>query len=107
MLDTLTSASIIIPMKDNDGSDNSPIIERTIRTLCETHGGATAWEAKGFWVNNSGRLFKDDVMVIQSAMTKQEGNREALRELARGILADTDQEAVFVSHAGGDVEIIE
>jgi len=107
MLDTLTSASIIIPVKDNDGSDNSSIIERTIRTLCETHGGATAWEAKGFWVNQKGRLFKDDVMVIQSAMTKQEGNREALRELARGILSDTDQEAVFVSHAGGDVEIIE
>ena len=107
MVDTLNTASIIIPLKDNDGSDNSQVIERTIRTLCETHDGATAWEAKGYWVNPKGKLFKDDVTVIQSAMTKQEGNREALRELARDILSDTDQEAVYVSHPGGDVEIIE
>jgi hypothetical protein len=106
MLDTLTTATIIVPLKDNDGSDNSPIIERTIRTFCETHGGATAWDAQGYWVSPEGRLYEDGVKVIQSAMTKQEGNREALRELARDILADTDQEAVFISHPGGDVEII-
>lgn len=58
-------------------------------------------------MNNTGRLFKDDVIVIQSAMTKQEGNREARRELVRSIIDETNQLAIFVSHAGGDVDIIE
>lgn len=107
MLDALNTATIIVPLKDNDGSDNSAVIDRTIRSLCETHGGATSWVAKGYWVNANGKLFADDVVVIQSAMTKSEGNREALRALAALVLADTDQEAVYVSYPGGEVEIID
>lgn len=107
MLDNLNTATIIIPVRDNDGSDNAAVIERTIRALCETHGGATAWNASGYWVSPEGRLYQDDVRVIQSAMTKTDANKSALRALARDVLADTDQEAVYVSYAGGEVEIID
>ena len=103
----LNTAQIIIPKTDNDGSDNSDVIERTITDLCSLYGGATVWDANGFWTNEAGRLYKDEVSVIQSAMTKSRKNRDALRNLAQAILTDTDQEAVYVSHADGAVEIIE
>jgi len=52
----LHQASIIIPLHDNDGSDNAPVIERTIRSLIGAFGGATAWNAEGFWMNAEQRL---------------------------------------------------
>lgn len=107
MLDNLNTATIIIPLLDNDGSDNSAVIDRTIRALCATHGGATAWDAAGYWASPEGQLYKDGVKVIQSAMTKSDDNRSSLRALALDVLADTDQEAVYVSYAGGEVEIID
>lgn len=107
MLGSLKTATIIVPLKDNDGSDNGAVIERAISTLCRQYGGATSWEGKGYWINAGGRLFADDVMVIQSAMTKTDEAKSALRDLARTVLAQTDQEAVFISHADGDVEILD
>lgn len=53
--------------------------------------GATAWNASGFWVSPEGRLYEDDVRVIQSAVTKSDANEASLRALAQDILSDTDQ----------------
>lgn len=97
---------LIIPALDNDGSDNSAIIEKNIAELCKLYGGATVYTAEGFWINEAGRLFKDDVKVLVSAATDKDSAKAQLRELAKDILAATDQEAVFLS-VGGDAEIIE
>lgn len=97
---------IIIPLRDNDGSDNAPILDRAIRALCGQFGGATVYAAKGYWLNDEGRLFVDDVAVIVSSATDADTATAAVRDLARDVLAATDQEAVFVS-VGGKAEIIE
>ncbi len=99
-------AELIIPKTDNDGSDNSALIETSIARMCNLYGGATVYDAAGFWTNEEGRLFKDDVAVIVSAATDMNDAKEELRALAAQILDATDQEAVFLS-VGGDAEIIE
>jgi hypothetical protein len=97
---------IIIPVHDNDGSDNADVLDRTIRRMCTLFGGATVYQARGFWLNDEGRLFIDDVNVVVSAATKVDEAREALRALARDVLSLTDQESVFIS-IDGAAEIIE
>lgn len=99
-------AKLIIPSKDNAGNDLSEIVERNIVAMCKLYGGATAYEARGYWVNDAGRLFADPVVVICSQATTKAKAQEDLRELARDILAETDQEAVFLS-VSGEAEIIE
>ncbi|MBT3142927.1 molybdenum cofactor biosynthesis protein MoaE [Ruegeria litorea] len=97
---------LIIPTHDNDGSDNAVIIESAVADLCKLYGGATVYAASGFWVNDAGRLFEDQVKVLVSAATDKDAAKAELRNLAKDILEITDQEAVFVS-VGGEAEIIE
>ena len=96
---------LIIPNNDNDGSDNSATIESTIKQLCGMYGGCTAYSANGFWVNNEGRLFKDEVTVLIAAALENTKVDE-LREIAKGLLTHTDQEAIFMA-VGDQAEIIE
>lgn len=97
---------LVIPHRDNDGSDNGPVIESAIRRVCGVFGGATVFDARGYWLNAEGRLYVDPVAVIVSAATDREAARAELLALAREVLAATDQEAVFLS-VGGDAEIVE
>ncbi|AUQ92776.1 hypothetical protein PhaeoP24_04218 (plasmid) [Phaeobacter inhibens] len=97
---------LIIPTLDNDGSDNSAIIERNIAQMCKLYGGATVTDAKGYWINDEGRLFEDAVKVLVSATTDKDSAMAELEKLAQDILDATDQEAVFLS-VGGEAKIIE
>ncbi|RAI01081.1 molybdenum cofactor biosynthesis protein MoaE [Acuticoccus sediminis] len=97
---------IIIPNLDNDGSSNADVLDRAIGNVCTLFGGATVYAAKGYWLNDEGRLYEDEVSVIVSASTDGDAAVDALRSLARDVLAVTDQEAVFIS-VGGKAEIIE
>jgi hypothetical protein len=97
---------IIIPRLDNDGSDNAETIRSVVAQMCGTFGGATVFDASGFWVNMEGRLYEDKVAVIVSAATSEADALEQMRALARMVLQVTDQEAVFLS-VNGKAEIIE
>jgi hypothetical protein len=99
-------AKLLIPAKDNSGADLTDIVERNIAAMCKLYGGATVYDARGYWVNEAGRLFVDPVVVICSQATSKADAKEDLRGLAKDILAATDQEAVFLSVAG-EAEIIE
>lgn len=96
---------IIIPLRDNDGADNASVIERAVGTFCAAFGGATAWDATGYWVNPEGKLYAEPVRVIVSAATDVAAAKQELAALARDVLDLTDQEAVFIS-LGGDADII-
>ena len=96
---------MIIPNQDNDGTDNALVIESTISQLCSMYGGCTAYAANGYWVNNAGRLFKDEVTVLVSAALEN-SKADELRAIARKALKHTDQEAIFIS-IGDKAEIIE
>lgn len=101
----MKKVEIIIPKQDNDGSDNSALIEKTIRQMCELYGGATVYEAKGYWISDSGQLYVDENRVIVAATTEAESS-DTIRDIAREVLDLTDQEAIFISD-GTKSEIIE
>lgn len=94
-------ATLIIPALDNDGSDNAAVIENAISAMVDMNGGATAWNAKGFWKNEDGKLYQDDVKIIQSATTQKSDS--FLDGLASLVLEATDQEAVYYSFDGQPV----
>lgn len=101
----MRTATIIIPKFDNDGSDNRPVIENTVRKFCEDFGGATVIDARGYWVNPEGQLFQDEVVKIESAGDPSAENNAKINAIADHILTETDQEAVFVSDFDGQVTI--
>ena len=94
-------ATIIIPVLDNDGTDNAPVIDQTLHAMIDMHGGATVWNAEGFWKSDEGKLYKDDVKIIQSATTAK--SDAFMDELAGLVLKATDQEAVYYSLDGRPV----
>ena len=96
---------VIIPKLDNDGSDNAAHIEGTIAMFCDLFGGATVFEAAGFWKDAEGTLYRDAVSVIASDTTRNDACDDLLA-LARDLLAVTDQKAVYVS-IDGKAEIVE
>ncbi|MDO6523282.1 molybdenum cofactor biosynthesis protein MoaE [Shimia thalassica] len=97
---------LVIPTLDNNGSDNAEIIRKSIAAMCQTFGGATVYDASGFWVNADGRLYEDGVKVIVSAATEENAALDLMRDIARDVLDATDQEAVFLA-VGDKAEIIE
>lgn len=97
---------LIIPVLDNDGSDNSAIIKAQTIALVKLYGGATTYDAKGAWVCSEGVLYEDDVKVLVSATTDKANAKEQMRKLAREVLETTDQLAVYFK-AGDDAEIVE
>lgn len=100
------TVELIIPALDNDGSDNTPVITKAIADFCKLYGGAAVYDAAGYWINENGRLFEDQVKVMVSAATDKASAKAELRSLAQDVLDATDQEAVFLS-VGGEAEVIE
>lgn len=99
-------AKLIIPTQDNEGNDMSNVVEQNILAMCKLYGGATVYEARGYWIGEGDRLYKDPVAVIISDAVNKTEAKDQLRALASKILSATDQEAVYIS-AGGETEIIE
>lgn len=94
----MKTTSIIIPNLNNDGSDNAAVIKNAISHMVDLNGGATTWGAKGFWKNDEGKLYADDVTVIQSASTLEDAAE--IDALAAAVLEATDQEAVYYDFDG-------
>ena len=97
---------LIIPRKDNDGSDNAAVIRAAITRFCETFGGATVLDGAGYWLDAEGTLYEDQIALIMSAATEATAARDELVSIARRVLDLTDQKAVFLS-VNGKAEIIE
>jgi hypothetical protein len=90
--------SIIIPVRDNDGSDNADVIDRVTEELIDTFGGATLFQAQGAWKAPDGTLYKEPVTVIESA--GEIARPEEMDRLADLVLQATDQLAVMVKSDG-------
>jgi len=94
----MKKATLIIPMTDNDGSDNTAVILQAISHMVDVNGGATVWNAQGYWKNEDGKLYVDGVKIIESATIQNDDH--AMQERADLVLQATDQEAVYYSFDG-------
>lgn len=97
---------IVIPHRDNDGTDNADVIKNAIKHLCSAFGGGTVLHGEGHWVAPDGQLYVGPVAVITSTATDREQARAEMVSLAKRVMAFTDQKAVFIS-IDGDGDIVE
>lgn len=83
--------------KDNKNQSLKTLNEFYIQKFCETFGGATAYDGKGYWVSPSGEKFVEDVTVCECFVkTPLFLKRRQIKTLAKKYKHDAKQEAVSV-----------
>ena len=76
--------------------------------LVDAFGGFTAIESRGAWRDpKSGVIFDEPVVQYVVAYEPNFKNNEDLAEIAKWVLTATDELAVYLRFADGDVKIID
>jgi hypothetical protein len=98
---------IIVPQCDNDGKSLAALRDSIASQMCDSFGGVTETDSRGLWKDHDGKLFSEPVTELVSAADDTQANRAALESLARQVLSDGRQKAVYLRLPNGDVEILE
>ena len=99
-------AQIILPKFDNDGQTLVWQHEVYQEAFCKVFGGFTAYDVRGGWMNEQGKLFRDESVSYHIAMEETPECFDALRTLARAAAGECKQEAIFIVLPNGNVEFI-
>lgn len=86
----------------NEATDNSEQVKQTITELSLLFGGATASQAVGGWVSESGETVIERVTIVYSFCTSEQLNAhfEDVYNIAQRIKKDMAQEAVTLEING-------
>lgn len=63
--------------------------------LSNRFGGATTFDARGSWNDDSGRLIAEDVVVIESVAEGEDAAADEAQRAAKGVKRATDEDAVM------------
>lgn len=99
-------AQIILPKTDNDGNSLTWAHVAYQRAFCTVFGGFTAYDVRGGWMDDSGRIYQDESVSYHIAMDDTLANAEKLRGLAKAAALECTQECIFIVIPSGDVEFI-
>lgn len=105
-------AQIILPKFDNDGKTLAWQHEQYQKVFCHCFGGYTAYDVRGGWMNENGRVFNDESVAYHIAMHDDEssdpvsGDVVKLLQLARAAAGEFRQECIFVALPSGEVRFI-
>ena len=101
-------AQIILPKFDNDGNSLVWHHNQYQKAFAYCFGGFTAYDVRGGWMNDDGKMFHDESVAYHIAMDDDEGNMsghvEKLRQLADAAAHEMRQEAIFIALPSGKVE---
>ena len=97
-------AQIILPKFDNDGKTLAWQHEQYQKAFCHCFGGYTAYDVRGGWMNDHGRVFNDESIAYHIAM--DDYGPIKLRGLAQAAAGEFQQECIFIALPNGDVEFI-
>lgn len=91
----------------NESVDNSVQVRRTITELSQMFGGATATEAIGGWVCDSGETVLEKVTIIYSFCTSEQLNEriEDIISICENLKREMTQEAITLE-INGQVKFI-
>ena len=88
-----------LPDKDYKGdSISAAIVSDTIQEVCKLSGGATAYNAKGYWINQRGVLLQEDTTILD-VVTDSISRNQALQIMERFKEA-ANQESVLIEYNG-------
>lgn len=101
------TAVLILPLRDNAGRQLAET-HRTLRTvLLDAFGGYTQTLVTGAWKDDKGKVYQDDSLKYEIAMTTGVSDGQKLVEIARLACRDARQECVFVQLAAGNVVFVD
>lgn len=103
----LKQAYLAIPLFDNDGEPLANLHVWVSEHLLHEFGGFTSWKMFGIGTLNNGRVKDDRGLVYCVAMEPSLKNAEKLREIARFVRRQAEQESVYIVLADGQVEFVE
>ena len=99
-------AQIILPKFDNDGNSLVWHHQTYQKAFAYHYGGFTAYDVRGGWMNEDGKMFHDESVAYHIAMDDNNGNIEKFRGLAQAAAGEFQQECIFIALPNGDVEFI-
>jgi hypothetical protein len=74
--------------------------------LANTFGGFTATEGDGGWINDAWKLITERVRIYVVANQGDEGEAQALRNIAQWLAEESAEDCIYVCYADGEVELI-
>lgn len=100
---------ITIPKCDNDGHSLDHLVESTMMAFAKHFGGVTVVDAIGSWIDQeTGKLYREPVTQIITAYDPECKAHDAfIRRIAFQIAEASDQLAMYVRYASGEVEILD
>lgn len=101
----MREASVILPVKDNDGASVEAAHRALQRELAETFGGFTYQLVTGAWADH-GRIYRDKSREYRVACDWNDGKRQQLRLIAEGAGRKARQLAVYLRDDRGSVAIL-
>jgi len=100
----MREATLILPLKDNDGADLSAIHAILRAELVQTFGGFSAAALDGAWMDEeSGRIFLDNSTEYRIAAAWTDRERSKLERIATCYAREAGQLALYVRHGDGEV----
>lgn len=98
---------IILPIYDSDGERAPATVLHVQEYLCKEFGGYTMTNGVGAWATPTTTLpTTEPVLIFDVAAPATTLTRVAMVELAYQIIERMDQEAVYLRHCNGQVELV-
>ena len=103
---TMHYGELFVPKTLNDGTKVADsYVANVAMDLCNTFGGLTLTDARGFWRGLEGRVYDEPMHIFR--IDSAAGNlREKLLALAAEVRKDLDQESVYVRMGKVDVVLV-
>lgn len=92
-----TTARLHMPLYDNSGNSVEPAVESASLDLLEAFGGVTFTKGWGMWRDDTGRVYRDNLLIADVATTWDNEARAKLRTIAAHYGAEAGQKSVYVS----------
>ena len=92
---------IYIPALDKGGNPVSPelrqtVIDGVIHALTSTCGGATSWEAEGYWLPCAGAgMVAERVRIIETIVPEERDAEKLGKHYSKYVLTNLNQESVL------------
>lgn len=102
----MKEARLIVPEFDKRVNHLTRLHHLTAAYLTQNFGGYTRFYATGGWVDRSGAIIKEPVVIFDVAMEDTTHNEALMRGWAMFIAREADQSAVYLRHASGKVEFV-
>lgn len=95
------NTKIYFPSKDKVGKSLNPEIENYVfsivrDSICRELGGLTVSQVKGFYLNNDNQIIDENITLIQSYNDNLEKCTNVIRNLAKIIKDQLNQESVLI-----------